>query len=150
MKKTALLALSIFVLAACKQTPSTGNFGETISAEGAKSVADFVAAMGDQEEMNGKITGTVHEVCQSEGCWYTLQLPSGEDMMIMTKNHSFSLPKDCAGKTAIAEGRAYWKTTSVDDLKHYAEDAEKTQEEIDAITEPKKEIRFEATGVLIQ
>lgn len=150
MKKTALLALGIVFLAACKETPKTGNFGETITADGAVAVADFVAGLGEDDEKTGKIIGKVEEVCKSEGCWYTVALPEGESMMVMTKDHAFTLPKDCDGKTAIAEGRVYWKTTSVEDLKHYALDAKKPQAEIDAITEPKRELRFEASGVIIQ
>ncbi len=150
MKRLGILALSLAVFAACKQTPSTGNFGANITPDGAVSVADFMTQLGDKPEMEGKIIATVNQVCQSEGCWYTVQTPSGDEMMIMTKDHSFTLPKDCAGKTAIAEGRAYWKETSVDDLKHYAADAGKSPEEIAAITEPKRELRFEANGVIIQ
>jgi hypothetical protein len=41
------------------------------------------------------------------------------------------------------------KTTSVAELKHYAEDAKKTQAEIDAIKEPKKEVRVTAKGIVI-
>ncbi len=150
MKKIALLALGIVFLAACKETPKTGNFGESITADGAVAVADFVAGLGEDDEKTGKIIGKVEEVCKSEGCWYTVALPEGESMMVMTKDHAFTLPKDCDGKTAIAQGRAYWKTTSVEDLKHYALDAKKPQAEIDAITEPKRELRFEANGVIIQ
>ncbi|MDX5468254.1 MAG: DUF4920 domain-containing protein [Bacteroidota bacterium] len=144
------MLLGIVFLAACKETPKSGNFGETITDEGAVSVTDFVASMGDQQEVKGKIVGTVNEVCQAEGCWYTYDLGEGKSMMVMTKDHAFQLPKDCSGKTAVAEGRMYWKETSVEDLKHYAMDAKKTQEEIDAITEPKRELRFEAVGVILR
>ena len=41
------------------------------------------------------------------------------------------------------------KEVSVDELKHYAEDAKKSQEEIDAIKEPKKELRFTASGIKV-
>jgi hypothetical protein len=34
-------------------------------------------------------------------------------------------------------------------LRHYAEDAGKSKAEIAAITEPKREVSFEASGVLI-
>ena len=81
---------------------------ETITDEGAVSVTDFVASMGDQQEVKGKIVGTVNEVCQAEGCWYTYDLGEGKSMMVMTKDHAFQLPKDCSGKTAVAEGRMYW------------------------------------------
>jgi hypothetical protein len=48
-----------------------------------------------------------------------------------------------------SKGRLRKIETSVDELKHYAEDAKKSKEEIDAITEPKKEIRLTANGVLV-
>jgi hypothetical protein len=150
MKKFYTLALGMVFLMACKQTPSTGNFGEIISEEGAVEVNAFVAQMAQQEELVGKISGQVEEVCKSEGCWYTLALADGSSVFVKTKDHAFSLPKDCAGKIAIAEGRMYWKTTSVEDLKHYAEDAGDSPEEIAAITEPKRELRFEASGVIIK
>jgi hypothetical protein len=37
----------------------------------------------------------------------------------------------------------------VEELKHLAEDAGKSKEEIEAITEPKEELKFLATGVLL-
>ena len=40
--------------------------------------------------------------------------------------------------------------TSVEELKHYAEDAGETQEVIDAITEPEISLAFEAKGVIIK
>ena len=49
----------------------------------------------------------------------------------------------------MIEGVAYKEETSVDELKHYAEDAGKTAEEIAAITEPVSEKKFMATGVVL-
>ena len=48
------------------------------------------------------------------------------------------------------QGMAYMDTTSVDMLRHLAEDAGKSQEEIDAITQPELTLAFEATGVVIK
>jgi hypothetical protein len=53
------------------------------------------------------------------------------------------------GKQVVIEGEVIMKTTSVAELKHYAEDAKKTQAEIDAIKEPKKEVRVTAKGIVI-
>ena len=39
--------------------------------------------------------------------------------------------------------------TSVAELKHYAEDANKPKEEIEKITQPEKKPAFEAEGVII-
>ena len=59
------------------------------------------------------------------------------------------MPKDLSGKKVVIDGYAYVDETSVDMLRHYAEDAGKSEEEIKAITEPKKEVSFEASGVVI-
>ena len=60
------------------------------------------------------------------------------------------MPMDAAGKTAVIEGVATYEEIPVKMLKHLAEDAGKTQEEIDAIKEPKKEYTFIANGVIVQ
>ena len=49
----------------------------------------------------------------------------------------------------MIEGWAHRTITSVEELQHYASDEGLSQEEIDKITEPKKEITFIAKGVLI-
>ena len=56
----------------------------------------------------------------------------------------------CGGRDVIMAGRAFYDTTTVDMLQHFAEDAGKPQEEIDAITEPELALSFEATGVIIK
>jgi hypothetical protein len=47
-------------------------------------------------------------------------------------------------------GTASINVTSVEELRHYAEDAKKSKEEIEKITEPKSELVFEADGVIIK
>jgi hypothetical protein len=70
-------------------------------------------------------------------------------MMIKMKDHKFLVPLSMNGKTIVVDGTATLKETSVDMLKHYAEDAGKTKAEIDAITQPKKEITMQAKGILV-
>ena len=41
------------------------------------------------------------------------------------------------------------KTTPVEELRHYAQDARKSKEEIALITEPKEEISLTAKGILV-
>ena len=59
------------------------------------------------------------------------------------------VPKDIKGKQVIVNGKAFVNEVPVDELKHYAEDAGKSVEEIAAITESKKTFSFEADGVLV-
>ena len=65
------------------------------------------------------------------------------------KDYGFFLPLAAKGKTVIIEGEVKMKNTSVEELKHYAEDAKKSQAEIDAITKPEKEMRFTAKGIVV-
>jgi hypothetical protein len=60
------------------------------------------------------------------------------------------MPKDAAGRTAIISGIAKVEETSIADLQEYAKDAGKSKEEIAAITEPKQELAFEASGVILK
>ena len=59
------------------------------------------------------------------------------------------VPLAINGKTIVAHGTASIQETSVETLRHYAEDAGKSKEEIAAIKEPKKEIIMNATGILV-
>jgi 5S rRNA maturation endonuclease (ribonuclease M5) len=59
------------------------------------------------------------------------------------------MPKILLGKTIVVEGKARLKETSVSMLKHYAEDAGKSKEEVDKIKEPKKEVIMTIKGVKV-
>jgi len=65
------------------------------------------------------------------------------------KDYAFFVPVALKGKNVVLEGTAEKEITSVDELKHYAKDAKKSKNEIDAITVPKEEIRFLAKGIKV-
>ncbi|MEL6356875.1 MAG: DUF4920 domain-containing protein [Bacteroidota bacterium] len=92
------------------------------------------------------VKGEVREVCQAKGCWMTI---GDEEMMVKFKDYGFFVPKDISGRQVVMHGKAYYQVTPLEELRHYAEDAGKSAEEIAAITEPKKELRFLASGVLL-
>lgn len=127
-------------------------FGEKINEQNVLPLEDVLNKMQQESltELEAKVSGTVLEVCQVKGCWMTLETPDEGEMRVTFKDYGFFMPKDIADKTVVIEGTAELVTTSVEDLKHYAEDAGQTQEEIDQITEPEKEITFEAFGVIIK
>jgi len=113
---------------------------------------ELVSFMGEKEEvMDMKVSGEVLAACQAKGCWMTLQMPDGQDMRVTFKDYGFFVPKDSPGKEAIVEGRAYYDTTSVDMLRHYAVDGGMSEEEAEkTYTEPEVTLAFEATGVIIK
>lgn len=125
-------------------------FGDKITAENATPIADLKTLMGDKTELPVKIQASVDAVCQKKGCWMDLKTAEGETMRVTFKDYGFFVPKDAAGKEAIVEGVAKIEETSVADLKEYAKDAGKSKEEIEAIKEPKKELVFEASGVILK
>lgn len=150
MKQLVILAVIGFLAACNQKLPSTGNFGAKITEEGAITADALMAMLGEGDEVKGKVSGTIVKVCQSKGCWYTMNLENGETFRVITKDHDYGIPKDASGKTAIAEGVLRREVTSVERLKHLAEDENKSPDEIAQITEPKVEYEFEADGIIIR
>jgi hypothetical protein len=97
-----------------------------------------------------KFSGKIVETCSKKGCWMTLD--TGEDtLFIKFRDYGFFVPIDSVeGKNAVVQGDLFLDTTSVEMLKHYAEDAGKSEEEIALITEPIYELGFIADGVIIK
>ena len=124
-------------------------FGEKTTADGAIAASELSTKLKGAEPAEVKVTGKVTEVCKMEGCWLRMETENGSTMLIKMKDHAFLVPLSMNGKTIVADGVATLKETSVKMLKHYAEDAGKSKEEIDAIKEAKKEITMEAKGILV-
>jgi hypothetical protein len=126
-------------------------FGEGVESEEYISLDELWPMMEGQDTVETALKASVAEVCQKKGCWMNLvqTAESEETIMVQFKDYGFFMPKDIAGREVIVEGIAYRQITPVDELKHYAEDAGKSQEEIDAITEPQEETRFLASGVVL-
>jgi hypothetical protein len=75
---------------------------------------------------------------------------SGDEVFVKFKDYGFFVPLDAAGKEVVMNGKAFVEELSVDEQKHYAMDKGASKEEIEKITSPKKTLRFEADGVLIE
>jgi len=126
-------------------------YGDTINGEGAISPADLQTKMEGVDSMEVVLTATINETCANKGCWMTLDMGNNEEMRVRFKDYGFFVPTSgVGGKKATVRGIAFTDTVSVDDQRHYAEDANKSAEEIAAITEPKIRMNFEATGVIIE
>ena len=125
-------------------------YGEKVTTDGAVALTDVVAKLANgAEPMETKIKAKIVEVCPNKGCWLKLELSNGETAMVKMKDYGFFLPVAAKGKTVVIDGEVKMKTTSVAELKHYAEDAKKSKAEIDAITKPEKEVRVTAKGIVI-
>ena len=155
MKKLimVLAGLSLTLAVAAQKsepTPAAAGvaYGAGASKEGAIGVNELEKNIVNNK-FEGKINGTVSDVCKEKGCWMKIEKSDGSKIMVKFKDYGFFMPKDIVGKQVVLDGEASVKEVSVKQLKHYAEDAGKTKEEIAQIKEPQKEIIFVAKGVLV-
>ena len=165
MKNLFVLTFILCALVSCKNETKTEesstevkvetkykSFGETIipdDAISANSMAEHYKAMNAGDSINSKMIAKVEQVCQAKGCWMKVDLGNNEQVMVKFKDYGFFMPKNIAGKEVIMNGKAYVEEVSVNEQRHYLEDAGATAEEIAAITEPKKTLSFLADGVLL-
>lgn len=168
MKKTVIAFAVISFITACnkKENNEQGaivnetvdslnyqSFGAEITAKNALSKEEMLSqyqSLKVGDTLNVKFASEINKTCKKKGCWMTLDLTDEKQAFIKFKDYAFFVPKEGAEQhKTIVSGKAFISETSVDDLKHYAKDAGKSEEEIEAITEPKVEYGFMADGVLI-
>jgi hypothetical protein len=150
-----LLSFVLILAASCKHeavpNPENPNlYGATMSEAEPISFNDLAMKLDQATEVdNIKVKAKVESVCQAKGCWMNIMADGEPDKTVFVKfqDYGFFVPKDIAGMEVVLEGKAYLEETSVDELRHYAEDEGKTAEEIAAINEPVQEMKFMATGV---
>ena len=147
------LCLCIF---SCSNVPKSvmtaegEQFGEPITKKGVITFEDMLKKMDKDGGFEGKVVGNVESVCQVKGCWMNIVSENVEEQMFVKfKDYGFFMPLDCSGKQVVMQGKAYKEVTSVDELRHYAEDEGLSKEEIEKITVPEEELKFMANGVLL-
>ncbi|GAB3260365.1 hypothetical protein GCM10027347_24600 [Larkinella harenae] len=150
MKHLAIWALALGLSFGALAQDNVSYHGKKITTDNATPSAELSTKMGDKKELNTKVEGTVESVCQVKGCWMRVKTADNQTMLVRFRDYGFFVPKDIAGKNVVFEGTAETKTTSVAELRHYAEDAGKSKEEIAKITQPEKAITFMADGVIVK
>lgn len=163
MKNILLILLLLFSLHSCKQKVQSAQlpvqvdstvyegYGAALDAQLVLPISDLATSfsrMKKTDTLFTKVQGTIKEVCAIKGCWMTLDLGDDKDLMVRFKDYGFFMPLDAKGDVII-NGFATISETSVEDLKHYAEDAAASELEIEAIVAPKLTYSFEADGVLL-
>lgn len=166
MKKIIMIVLAAGIFTACSENkpaetlPATDEkgivlaesgvmYGEAVTETDAIEISALPTFLGDTEEMNAKVQGTVLSVCAKKGCWMNIDMGNGQEVRVSFKDYGFFVPENIIGKTVVMEGIAKNSIISAEDLRHFAEDAGKSADEVAKITEGKKEISFEAKGVLV-
>jgi hypothetical protein len=127
-----------------------GRYGDTTwSEDEVFDVQSFNFLLGDRDSLDAVLAGQISSACQTKGCWMRLDV-EGMDVRVKFKDYGFFVPMNSAGHDAIVKGRFYVDSVSVDQLKEYARDAKKSQEDIDAITDFDYSYSFIADGVIIK
>lgn len=163
MKNILLIAITFFLLHSCKQKVQTAQspiqvgstvyetYGSVLDAQSVITIDDLATSfltMKKTDTLFAKVQGTIKEVCSKKGCWMTLDMGGEKDLMVRFKDYGFFMPLDAKGDVII-NGFATISETSVDELRHYAEDAGASEQEIEAIVAPELTYSFEADGVLL-
>ena len=129
-------------------TESLNFYGEKISTD---NVIDYDTFIENSKIVSkSKIEGTILSSCPKKGCWMQVKIDS-DTIQVTFKDYGFFVPKTgLENKKTILEGYPKQDTISIKMLKHFAEDAGKSQKEIDKITKPEYKISFIANGVIIK
>ncbi len=169
MKQLLVCFVAVLAMVSCKETEQKEEEMPAVNDEQLQEVAymEYGGSMSDVEAISAmemgekyasmktgdttmvKVKGVIADVCSKKGCW--VKVPVGQDTtFVRFKDYSFFLPKNGKGKEVVLEGMAFKSVTPVDELKHYAMDAGKSQEEIDAITEEEVTLKFTATAAKVE
>lgn len=139
----------LLLLAACASAPRYDQYGAGTTSASAVSIDRVLA---DPEPYLGKlvkIEGPIVTTCPKKGCWMRLGRPD-DHVFVRFKDYGFFVPTSgVEGRTAIVEGQLAMEVQSVEQVRHYLEDAGK-HEEAAKVTEPRRVLSFLATGVAIE
>ncbi|MHC4083385.1 MAG: DUF4920 domain-containing protein [Planctomycetota bacterium] len=137
---------------------STGTPYETAKQEGwnhygsqPDSVGAYVALGALQgDEQNIVVEGVITETCTTSGCWAKIVDKKGHDIIVLTEESKFHLPRNCAGHRAVAHGSMEVREIPVEQRRHYAEVAGASPEEVAKITEPQYTLILIADSVFLE
>ncbi|EMR01183.1 DUF4920 domain-containing protein [Cesiribacter andamanensis] len=125
------------------------SYGAEIDTEGALSARQVPSLLQNIDSTYVTLSGTALSSCAKKGCWMKVAVTGDEDMRVTFKDYGFFVPKDLNGQEVVMEGTLKRKVSSVEELRHFAEDAGKSPEEIAAIQQADTIYSFEAVGVKI-
>jgi hypothetical protein len=146
--------IACLLLASCAaSTPMSAAKGEGWSHYGAAGrdtgpVVALGAVAGG--ESNVIVEGTIVDVCPKKGCWMRVKDDSDHELFVRFQDYGFFVPMNAAGHRVVMHGTSVAEEASVEDLRHYAQDAGKSPEEIAAITAPEMRVTFFADSVYIE
>ena len=124
-----ILIISWFFLAACNRTEimSDSVYGDPGDGIDSIPVEAVLAEPANYTDRIMAVAGTVHEVCQVNGCWLMLRsLETGDGLRVHTEieesgEYVYTVPTDISGRHAVVFGTL--SVTEEDMEAHFQEDA---------------------------
>lgn len=164
MKKASLLLFLAAATFSCNQpnadtTDATvvasaevsATYGTSFSEQNVIPVSELEAALAGKDSVQATVAAEIEQSCQKKGCWMDVKLDDDSKMKVTFRDYGFFVPtENLEGRQVVFTGTAKREVVSVEDLRHFAEDAGKSAEEIAAITAPREELRFVADGVVLK
>ena len=150
MLKSLLILFSSSIILFYLPQNKSSYYGDKFSITQIEDYASVKKIISDYADKDVKIEGKILSSCPMKGCW--MKIKSEEDtILVRFKDYGFFVPKNgIEGEKAIVNGKISFEKLSVEQLRHYAEDAGKSQEEIKLIKEPQVSLTFLADGVYIE
>ena len=144
------LLFSISLLLNGQSNKNFDTYGQSFDIEGINNYKVEKESLLNNPQDDTKLEGQILSTCPMKGCW--MKIKSEEDtILVRFKDYGFFVPKEgIAGDKTIINGKLSVDTLSVALLRHYAEDAGKSLEEINKITESEVSMTFLAEGVFIR
>ena len=152
MKKIAYIIFSTIIISCSNQTTEIQIFGnQEMTEEGKITTKELLQTLSVQDSAFVKVEAVINSICQKKGCWMYVDLGDENEMLVRFKDYGFFVPKSgIEGKKILMSGKIFRDTISVERLRHYAEDAKRSEEEIAQIVSPEFKINMIANGVAIR
>ena len=136
--------LTLLTSYSCDKSITYVNYGDDINMD-----FSYSEKIQDNFEISN-ISGQIIDVCPKKGCWMNVKVNT-DTVFVKFKDYGFFVPKTgIEGKQILISGNIFRDTISVERLRHYAEDAKKSKEEIELIKVPEYKINMIASAVAIR
>ena len=145
-----ILLLSLLTIFSCKNEIHISTYGEFDAVTDLEKFSNVIDKFSLENIDNKKLSGEIINVCPKKGCWMNLKVDE-DTIFVKFKDYGFFVPKTgVESKLAFISGNIKKDTISVERLRHYAEDAGKSSDEIEKIVKPEFKLSFLADGVAIK
>ena len=150
MKNFFLASILVVLFNTSYSQNNEGFFGEKFSITQLEEYANIKDNISVKSDDIVRVEGEILSSCPMKGCWMKIRADQ-DTILVRFKDYGFFVPKSgIEGDRAIINGKMSVETLSVDLLRHYAEDAGKSKDEIEKITKPQVSLTFLADGVFIE